>query len=235
MLKNPTTFRRIAAGTLIIVAPLLQFIAVLVDPGTWGDAHEAVSFGDNPALAQAQSALYHWSWMLMAIAVFGLVHLTRHRATVLGHISGAMAVIGYITLSGLLMADPMEWWLGQHYPPAESQRIMDEMVNLPGVIFGFQMPWMFFGIFGLPLLVTAVWRAGYTSWWVPATVAVGYVGGLVVPYGPLTTIFWGIPVVALGTLGVKVLRMGDAGWSALYAARPEQARAHAATADEVAD
>jgi hypothetical protein len=89
MLNDQVTFRRIAAGTLLIVAPLLQAVAVVVDPGTWGDDREAVSFGDNPALAQAQSALYHWSWMLMAVAVLGLVHLTRRKATRLGHVVGA--------------------------------------------------------------------------------------------------------------------------------------------------
>ena len=36
MLNNQVTFRRVAAGLLLIVAPLLQALAVLVDPGTSG-------------------------------------------------------------------------------------------------------------------------------------------------------------------------------------------------------
>ncbi|MGR6912814.1 hypothetical protein ACU635_00975 [[Actinomadura] parvosata] len=216
MLNDHITFRRVTAGTLLVVAPLLQAVAVVVDPGTWGDDREAVSFGDNPALAQTQSALYHWSWMLMAVAVIGLMHLTRRRATRLGHVSGVLAVIGYLQLSGLLLIDPVEWYLGRHNSPEEAQRILDEMLNLPGVIFGFQLPWMFFGFVGLPLLTVAVWRAGFTGWWVPLVVAAGYLGGFLVPYGPLTVPFWVAPVAALGWTGTKVLRMGDAAWAEYY-------------------
>ncbi|MEU6997445.1 hypothetical protein [Nonomuraea sp. NPDC046570] len=220
MLSNPLTFRRIASGTLIIVAPLLQLAAVLVDPGTWGDDREAVSFGDNPALAQAQSALYHWSWLLMAVAALGLAHLTRQRAVRLGHVAGAMTVVGYISASGLLLADPVEWWLGSHYPPEEAQRILGEMMDLPGVMYAFQLPWMFFSMIGLPLLVTAVWRAGFAGWWAPAAVAVGYLGSLFISYGPQMIPFWALPVLPLTLIGVRVLRMGDEAWAALYATAP---------------
>ncbi|WP_188195548.1 hypothetical protein [Nonomuraea sp. SYSU D8015] len=216
MVRDQVTFRRVTAGVLLIVAPLLQAIAVVVDPGTWGDDRESVSFGDNPALAQVQSVLYHWSWMLMAVAVLGLVHLTRRRATVLGHVAGGMTVIGYVTLSGLLLGDPVEWWLGQHYSPEQAQKIFDEMVDLPGVIFGFQMPWMFFGFLGLPLLTVAVWRAGFVGWWVPLVVAAGYLGSFAVPYGPATVPFWTAPVLALGWIGARILRMRDEEWAAAY-------------------
>ncbi len=216
VLNDHVTFRRVSAGILIIVAPLLQAVAVVVDPGTWGDDREAVSFGDNPALAQTQSVLYHWSWMLMAVAAVGLVHLTRLRATRLGHTAGAMTVVGYMALSGLLLSDPVEWWLGRRYPPEQAQRILDEMMNLPGVVYGFQMPWMFLGVLGLPLLLVAVSRAGFVGWWVPATVALGYVGSFGFGYGPLTAAFWIAPTVALGWTGLKVLRLDDAGWAAYY-------------------
>ncbi|MEV0386221.1 hypothetical protein [Nonomuraea sp. NPDC050643] len=218
MLNNQVTFRRVAAGVLLIAAPLLQAVAVVVDPGTWGDDREAVSFGENPALAQTQSVLYHWSWMLMAVAVLGLTHLTRRKAVRLGHVTGALTMIGYLQLSGLLLSDPVEWWLGQRYSPEEAQRIMDEMLGLPGVIFGFQMPWMFFGFIGLPVLVAAVWRAGFVGWWAPVVVAAGYLGSFAVPYGPATVPFWVAPVAALGWIGLKILRMGDEAWAAYYPA-----------------
>jgi len=216
MLNDQVTFRRVAAGTLLITAPLLQAVAVIVDPGTWGDSREAVSYGDNPALAQVESALYHWSWLLMAVAALGLVHLTRRKATVLGHIAGAATVVGYISVSALLMIDPVEWWLGRHNPPEQAQKILDEMLNLPGVIIGFQMPWMFFALLGLPLLKVAVWRAGFVGWWVPLLVFVGYGVSFPIPYGPVTVIFWILPVIGLGWTGLKILRMGDEAWAAYY-------------------
>jgi hypothetical protein len=144
------------------------------------------------------------------------VHLTRRKATVLGHLAGAATTIGYISMSALLMIDPVEWWLGQHNPPEQAQKTLDEILNLPGVIFGFQMPWMFFAILGLPLLVVAVWRAGFVGWWVPALVFVGYVVSFPLEYGPLTVLFWALPVVGLGWTGLKILRMGDDAWAAYY-------------------
>src|SRR5690349_21791248 len=96
-LSDSVAFRRTVTGVLLFVAPLLQFVALLVDPGTWGDDREMVSYGDNPALAQLESALYHWSWMLVPIAAFGLLHLVRKKAVILGHIAGGMTIIGYIS------------------------------------------------------------------------------------------------------------------------------------------
>jgi hypothetical protein len=145
-------------------------------------------------------------------------------------VSGALTVIGYLSLSGLLLSDPVEWWLGQRYTPEQSQKILDEMLNLPGVVFGFQLPWMFFGFLGLPVLVAAVWRAGFAGWWVPAVVAAGYLGSFLVEYGPVTALFWTVPVIGLGWLGVKVLRMGDEAWAAYYpavAGHPEESYAPA--------
>ncbi|MEU7891853.1 DUF4386 family protein [Nonomuraea sp. NPDC049152] len=216
MLNNQVAFRRIAAGALLITAPLLQAVAVVVDPGTWGDDREAVSFGANPTLAQIQSALYHWSWLLMAVAALGLAHLTRRTNTRLGHVAAAMTVVGYVSLSGLLIIDPVEWWLGRHYSPERAQQIMDEMLDLPITVGAFQLPWMFLGMIGLPLLTVAVWRSGFVGWWVPLVVAVGYLGSFAVPYGPLTVPFWSAPVLALGWAGLKVLRMGDAAWASYY-------------------
>jgi hypothetical protein len=215
-LSNQITFRRVAAGTTVTLAPLLQAVAVVVDPGTWGDDREAVSFGQNPGLAQLQSALYHWSWILMAVAALGLVHLTRRKAVALGNIAATLTVLTYASMSALLMIDPVEWWLGKHYPPERAQQIIDEMLNLPGVIFGFQMPWVFFTAIALPLLTLAVWRAGFTHWWVPLVVTIGYLPSFFVPYGPLILVFWGAPAIALGWVGVKILRMGDEAWASYY-------------------
>ncbi|MFF3439641.1 hypothetical protein [Streptosporangium sp. NPDC002721] len=216
MFKDSADFRRIASGTLLIVAPLLQLVAVLVDPGTWGDDREAVSFGDNPALAQVQSVLYHWAYLLMALVALSLLHVMRRRAVVFGHIVGPLTVLGYINLSGLLISDPVEWWLGQRNTPEQTQRILDEMLNLPGIVFGFQMPWLFFALFGLPILLVGVWRAGFTHWWVPLVVLIGYGASLVVPYGPATIPLWVAPAVALGRLGVRMLRMSREEWISYY-------------------
>lgn len=215
-LSDAVAFRRSVTGLLLIVAPLLQLIAVIVDPGTWGDDRESVSFGDNPALAQLQSALYHWSWILLPLAALGILHVIRGRGVVLGHIGGVLTALGFLNLSALLMVDPVEWWLGQHYTPEQSNKIFEEMFDLPGVVFGFQMPWLFFGPIGLLIVTIALVRARFAGWWVPVVILVGWGASFAVAYGPATVPLWAAPVVALGYLGVKVLKMSDEKWISYY-------------------
>ncbi|GES03810.1 hypothetical protein Acor_58760 [Acrocarpospora corrugata] len=215
-LSDSVRFRRSATGLLLIVAPLLQLIAMLVDPGTWGDDRESVSYGDNPALAQLQSVLYHWSWILLPVAIIGVLHVARRRGAVLGHIGGAFSVLGFLALSGMLMIDPVEWYLGQRNTPDQAAKIFDEIFNLPGIVFGFQMPWIFLGPIGAGLVVFALRRAGFAPWWVVGTILLGWWIGFLIPYGPVLIPFWAAPVAGFGYLGVKVLKMTDAEWISYY-------------------
>lgn len=160
--------------------------------------------------------MYHWAYLLMALAALALLHVMRRRVVLFGHIVGPLTALGYINLSGLLMIDPVEWWLGQHNSPEKSAQILDEMLNLPGVVFGFQMPWIFFALFGLPVLLVGVWRSGFAHWWVPLAVGIGYGTSLLVPYGPATVVMWAVPVVALGSLGIRMLRMDREEWISYY-------------------
>ncbi|WP_327044909.1 hypothetical protein OG320_24640 [Microbispora sp. NBC_01189] len=215
-LSDSTDFRRSAVGAALIVSPLLQLTATLVDPGTWGDAREVVSYGDNPAMAQLQSALYHWSWVLLPLALLGLMHLTRKRGTALGHIAGLAAALGFINLSALLMGDAVEWYFGQHYPAEQAEKLFDEVYDLPGVIFGFQLPWVFLGPLGMILMMIALTRAGFVRWWVPVAGAVAWLSPYVTEYGPVSLVWSGGNMLLLGYLGLRVLRMGDAGWASYY-------------------
>ncbi|MGS2643557.1 hypothetical protein [Streptosporangium sp. LJ11] len=216
MFKDSADFRRVASGVLLIAAPLLQLVALLVDPGTWGDEREAVSYGADPVLSQVQSVLYHWSYLLAGLSVFGLLHVMRRRAVVFGHLAGTLTILGYVNGSALLMTDPVEWWLGRHHTPAESQRILGEMLDLPGVVFGFQMPWLFFAIFGLPVLLIGVWRAGFAHWAVPLVAVLSSAGSMVTEYGPVTVPFWAATAGAVGWVGVRMLRMSREEWISYY-------------------
>lgn len=215
-LNDATRFRRSATGVLLILAPLLQLIAVAVDPGTFGDDRESVSYLADPGMAQLQSALYHWAWILLPIGLIGALHFTRGRGAVLGHIGGVLSVTGFLSLSGLLMIDPVEWYLGRHNTPEKSAAILDEMLDLPGVVFGFQLPWLFLGPIGVGLVMIALWRAKFAPLWASALVLLGWWAGFLLEYGPTTLLTWGIPVIGLGYLGVKILRMSDAEWNSHY-------------------
>ncbi|GIH71074.1 hypothetical protein [Sphaerimonospora thailandensis] len=233
--SDSVAFRRSVIAATLIASPVLQLVANLVDPGTWGDDREVVSYGDNPALAQLQSALYHWSWLLLPLAVIGLTHLTRRRGAVLGHIGGAFAVLGFLNLSALLMGDPVQWWFGRHYPPDQAEKLFDEVFDLPGVIFGFQLPWVFLGPIGLFLFLIALTRAGFVRWWVPVTGLLVWILPNVMDYGPLSLLWSGGNLLVLGYLGLRVLRMSDAEWAAHYPKGYPSADPGATTPDSYAN
>jgi hypothetical protein len=69
---------------------------------------------------------------------------------------------------------------------------------------------------GLPILLVGVWRAGFAHWWVPLVAGIGYGASLLVPYGPVTIVMWGAAAVALGSLGVRMLRMSREEWISHY-------------------
>ena len=215
-LSDSTDFRRSAVGAALIVSPLFQLTATLVDPGTLGDSREAVSYGDNPAMAQLQSALYHWSWVLLPLAALGLTHLTRRRGTVLGHLGGAFSALGFINLSALLMGDAVEWWFGRHYPAEQAEKLFNEVYDLPGVVFAFQMPWVFLGPLGLILVLVALVRAGFVRWWFPVAGALVWLSPYVTDYGPISFVWSGGNMLVLGYLGIRVLRMTNAEWASYY-------------------
>ncbi|GII55346.1 hypothetical protein Pth03_37350 [Planotetraspora thailandica] len=218
-LSDAGAFRRSAIGVTLIVSPLLQLTATLVDPGTWGeDDREVATFAVNPAMAQLQSALYHWSWVLLPIAALGLLHLTRAKGVVLGHVGGVLTALGFINLSALLLGDPVEWWFGRHYPADQAEKLFNEVFGLPGVVLSFQMPWVFLGPIGLVVLLAALTRAGFVRWWVPVAGALVWILPNVTAYGPISLLWSGGNLVVLGYLGVRLLRMSGAEWAAGYRA-----------------
>ncbi len=217
--NHPDTIRRWTTGGVLCLAAVLMIGALFVDPGTWGDDREAVSYQDNPALAQLQSAMYHYSYLLMAIAVLGLAHFTRLRATLTGHVVAGLAAIGWINLSALLLTDPIAWWFGARHPAEEAERLTNEMLELPNVIFGFMIPGPFLALGGTALLLVVLWRAGFVNWWVPLLFAAWCAGSFVVPYGPAAIPLWLAGAGVLAYLGVRILRMGDDAYAAYHRPR----------------
>ncbi|WP_433497191.1 hypothetical protein ACQP1K_19755 [Sphaerimonospora sp. CA-214678] len=234
-LSDATDFRRSVIGTTLIVSPLFQLVANAVDPGTWGDEREVVSYGVNPGLAQLQSALYHWSWVLLPFAALGLLHLTRRRGVVLGHIGGAFAALGFVNLSALLLGDAVQWWFGRHYPPDQAEKLFDEVFDLPGVVFSFHIPWLFLGPIGLILVMIALARAGFVRWWIPVVEAAVWILPYVLDYGPLSFLWSGGNLLVLGYLGMRLLRMSDSEWNSYYPSSYPSTEPGATTPDSYAN
>ena len=95
-LNDANNFRRTALGLCLIAGPLLALVGELVTPWETADTTAAylTALAENPARAQASAVLLYFGYLLMAVGVFGMMHLLRRRAVVLGHVAGALAVWG---------------------------------------------------------------------------------------------------------------------------------------------
>lgn len=212
-INDASNFRRTAFGLCLIVGPLLAFVGGLVTPWETADTTAAylTALSENPARAQASAVLLYFGYLLMAVGVFGMMHLLGRRAVVLGHVAGALAVWGWVSLPGMLSVDFYDLSLAAHTDRGAAIGISDRAGGYAGA--GVMGVPVLLGILGLVLLVVALWRAGFVPPWVPAVLFVGSAASFVLPPGAVSfTIGAAAWLVSLGYVGLKVLRMSDERW-----------------------
>ena len=215
MLKpnDANNFRRTALGLCLIAGPLLALVGGLVTPWETADTTAAylTALSENPARAQASAVLLYFGYLLMAVGVFGMMHLLRHRAVVLGHAAGALAIWGWVSLPGMLSVDFYDLSLAAYADRGAAVGISDRAGGYAGsAIMGVPV---LLGILGLVLLVGALWRARFVPAWVPAVLFVGTAASFV---GPPTAVYFTVGTAAwlasLGYVGLKMLGMSDEEW-----------------------
>ena len=215
MLKitDANNFRRTAAGLCLIAGPLVALIGGLVAP--WEGTEEKAAWlrvlAEHPVRGQISAVFLYLGYMLIAVSIFGMIHLLRSRAVVLGHIAGTLAVWGWVTMPGLLVSDFYELSLAESLGPEQGATIVDRAEEYAGsAVMGIPV---LLGMVGLLLLAVALWRAGFAPAWVPLVLLIGFASGFYNAYSLVfITIWWALWLVALGYVGLKVLRMSDDEW-----------------------
>ena len=48
----------------------------------------------SPVRAQVSAVLLYFGYLLIAVGIFGMMHLLRRRAVALGHVAGVLAIWG---------------------------------------------------------------------------------------------------------------------------------------------
>jgi hypothetical protein len=126
-INDPRTFRRTAAGLCPVAGPLVTLIGGLVTPWETTDTTAAYlqAIGENPTRAQISAVLTYSGFLLTAVGIFGIIHLLRHRAVVLGHIAGVLAVWDCVTFPGLLVSDFYDLSLAQSSNRQEAIAILE--------------------------------------------------------------------------------------------------------------
>lgn len=212
-IKDADNFRRTAFGLCLVAGPIVALVGGLVTP--WEETGTTASYltalSESPARAQASAVLLYFGYLLMAVGVFGVMRLLRRRSVVLGHVAGALAIWGWVSLPGMLSVDFYHLSLAEHADRQEAVAIMDRAGAYAGsAVLGIPV---LVGMLGLVLLVVALWRAGFVPAWVPAILFAGTAASFAGPVGASSfTVGAAAWLVALGYVGLKVLGMPDEAW-----------------------
>lgn len=198
-------------GICLIVAVVLVQIGYMATPweseATTAGYHDALAA--HPTQAQIAATFLHFGWVMWVPAAFGIVALLRPRGGPLLAIGGTLAIVGTISLPGLLVTDFYDLALAQELPRAQSVEISDK-ASEPALQALFQVPAVVGALGGTLLLFFALWRAGVTPAWVPFAVLAGTVFIFALPMGLLAFgIGGGVMTVAGVFAGVRILRTGN--------------------------
>ena len=220
MLKiwDPTNFRRTLGGRCLILAPILFAVAEITYPASDGNGAAQLDIAArNHDVMLADIYFGIASAILFIPAVFALLHVTRRRGVVLGHVAAILTVAGvclaHLALGGLQL---MLWAMAGD--GADSQvmasfidKTQQNPAGLP-LVLGHEL-----FAFGIIVFGIAVWRSGFGYRWAGPAIAIGVVidivGGTIGLPDPLISVVSdAIFVTGLAAVGLKVLLTPDAEW-----------------------
>jgi hypothetical protein len=214
-IKDPSNFRRTLVGLCLIAAPLILFVASLIQPTSEGDeAREWLpELAEEPGRNDAATTLFIVGFVLLVPAIIGLVHLIRDRGIVLGHIGGVLAVLGTVLYPVLFSTTFYDLSLAENLPIDQAVEAQEGTEDYVGVYFIF-IPAIFGWTLGLILLSIALLRARVAPVWflvlvILANIAIFFSNGESVIVAALGSLLF---LVAFGSLGLKILGMSDADW-----------------------
>ncbi len=222
MLKiwDSTNFRRTLGGLCLIVAPALFAVVEITMPGGNGTgAQQLATAAANQNLMLADIYMGIASALLFIPAVFALLHITRRRGVVLGHVAAVLTLVGlglaHLALAGLqfmlwAMAGP---GIDRQAMAAFIDKTMQNSAGVP-LVMGHEL----FAL-GVILFGIAVWRSGFGYRWAGPAISIGVildiVGGIAgLPDVVVSVVSDAIFATALASVGLKVLLTSDSEWQA---------------------
>ena len=223
MLKiwDPTNFRRTLGGLSLILAPIFFAIAEITYPASDGNGAAQLDVAArNYDVMLADIYFGIASAILFIPAVFVLLHVTRRRGVVLGHVAAILTVAGvclaHLALGGLQL---MLWAMAG---PGVDRQAMASFIDktqqnpagLP-LVLGHEL-----FAFGIIVFGIAIWRSGFGYRWTGPAIAIGVVidivgGSIGVPDPFISIVSDGLFATGLAAVGLKVLLTSDSEWESL--------------------
>jgi hypothetical protein len=217
-LSDTHHFRRVVAGFCLMAAPVVLFAGAIAHPQSEDEAaaHLAV-VAEDPNRYYAAHAVLLVGLALLLPAILALGHLLSERATALGHVGGAVAIIGLLGATALVAVDGIAiTQMGQpNANPNEMAALLDRIKESAGfraiaVVGAVSM------LTGVLLLALGLWRTSAAHPLAAAGVAVAAIAffiGQVTDDRRIFAIAFAIYLIVLAPLGWKILRGSDEDWA----------------------
>jgi hypothetical protein len=202
--------RRLLAGACLLAAPLFYIAGLVIDPALRAGDEAVGAYGRYPGQVSVSAALLHWSWVLLVPGIIGMIHLVRRRAVLFGHIAGAVALLGVVNFSALMLGDFFYARLEADLGAERGTELGDAAFAAGGALWGFQVPG-FLGILGVLLLGLALAYDRQVPWWAPPAMVAGMLAGPVYPIGMIAGSL--LYLAGAGVIALRMLRMSDDEWA----------------------
>ena len=212
-INDSRNFRRTAVGLCLIAAPLVGFIGAFVGPqysGSLGEELAAIS--ENPGGWMISNLMTLISFFLLIPAVLGIVHLLSNRSVTLGHIGGALAILGIYFHAAVIGYSLVELPLTASDLERTALIAFTEQTYYDHTAFTMiLLPFLGFYL-GCAILAIALWRARVVPLWVAVVIVAALVSEFIGPEGWSPQLMIALLFIGFGWIGVKVLRMADDEW-----------------------
>lgn len=219
MLKitDADNFRRTLAGSCLIAAPLAFMVSEVIYSRTFSQESDQQFF----AAVAAKSGAWTFATLLGLLAailfvpaVVGMVHLLKGRGVILGHVGGALALVGSIGYACHQMLFVVMGEMAKFEGQREAVISVSSQLDNSAVIGIIAMLMFLLSLsLGLILLTIGLYRAGIVPIWSPVCIFLSILPAFL----PFDSDYPGyaafaLLAVGLGVVGVKVLGMSDTDW-----------------------
>ncbi|HEU4978176.1 MAG TPA: hypothetical protein VFT42_04720 [Solirubrobacteraceae bacterium] len=211
-------FRKQVAGLCMLFAPALVLVSAIVSP--------KLSSNGGTQLRYASAHLDRWylaqvlalaALVLLVPAILGLMHMLRERQVAMGHVGGALALIGVMAATALTGAALLIWQMAEPARNiAQMALVAHDFGRTAGVVVALMIPTIGFAL-GFIALAYGLFRARAVHWMSALLMAAGAVA-LDLGFGPVASNALAIAgcaalTIGLGSIGWAVLTETDDAWA----------------------
>jgi hypothetical protein len=215
-LSDAHHLRKTVAGACMFLAPVLFLVSAILAHSS--DNHAGAILGAvaaDPDRFYASTVVGIAGSVLLVPAVLGLMHMLREREVVLGHVGGALALLGSLMFMLFWGAALMEWQMVRGSGDgAQMTALLDRYMHTTGTELFFWFSLAF--TIGLIGLAAGLVRARFVHWSTALALAAGavvlqvafFVGNEATYYIVATAIL----LVGFGSIGRMVLTESVEDW-----------------------